>query len=64
MPNEFQEAVKEKVKEIQQEVYIKDDLLEKIVGLLLSLRDGKFPSKRHLEGCYFMVLLEQEKLYS
>ena len=53
MPNEFQEAVKEKVKEIQQEVYIKDDLLEKIVGLLLSLRDGKFPSKRPPRGLLF-----------
>jgi len=53
MPNEFREIVKEKVKEIQQEVYIKDEILEKIVGLFLSLRDGRFLSKKPPRGLLF-----------
>ena len=53
MPNEFREIVKEKVKEIQQEVYIKDEILEKIVGLFLSLRNGRFPSKKPPRGLLF-----------
>jgi len=53
MPNEFREIVKEKVKEIQQEVYIKDEILEKIVALFLSLRDGRFPSKKPPRGLLF-----------
>ncbi len=53
MPNEFKEIVKEKVKEIQQEVYIRDEILEKIVGLFLSLRDGRFPSKKPPRGLLF-----------
>ena len=53
MPNEFKEVVKEKVKEIQQEVYIKDEILERIVGLFLSLRDGRFPSKKPPRGLLF-----------
>jgi len=53
MSNEFREIVKEKVKEIQQEVYIKDKILEKIVGLFLLLRDGRFPSKKPPRGLLF-----------
>jgi len=53
MPNEFRETVKEKVKEIQQEVYIKDKILEKIVGLFLLLRDGRFPGKKPPRGLLF-----------
>jgi len=53
MSNKFREVVKEKVKEIQQEVYIKDEILEKIVGLFLSLRDGRFPSKKPPRGLLF-----------
>ena len=53
MSNEFKEIVKEKVKEIQQEVYIKDKILEKIVGLFLLLRDGRFPSKKPPRGLLF-----------
>jgi len=51
--NEFREIVKEKVKEIQQEVYIKDETLEKIVGFFLSLRNGRFPSKKPPRGLLF-----------
>ena len=50
---QFREIVKEKIKEIQQEVYIKDKILEKIVGLFLSLRDGRFPSKKPPRGLLF-----------
>jgi len=53
MSNEFREIVKEKVKEIQQEVYIRDVILEKIVGLFLSLKMGKFPSKKPPRGLLF-----------
>jgi len=53
MPNEFREIVKEKVKEIQQEVYIKDEILEKTVGLFLSLRDGRFPGTKPPRGLLF-----------
>jgi len=53
MPKEFKESVKEKVREIQQEVYIKDEILEKIVALFLSLRDGRFPSKKPPRGLLF-----------
>lgn len=53
MPNEFREIVKEKMKEIQQEVYIKDEILEKIVGLFLFLRDGRFPSKKPPRGLFY-----------
>ncbi len=53
MSNEFKEIVKEKVKEIQQEVYIKKEVLEKIVGLFLSLKDGRFPGKKPPKGLLF-----------
>jgi len=53
MSNELKEVVKEKVKEIQEEVYIKDEILEKIVGLFLSLKEGKFPSKKPPKGLLF-----------
>jgi len=53
MSNEFKERVKEKVKEIQQEVYIKDEILQKIVGLFLSIKDGRFPSKKPPRGLLF-----------
>jgi transitional endoplasmic reticulum ATPase len=53
MPTEFREMVKEKVKEIQQEVYIGDETLEKIVGLFLSIRDCRFPSKKPPRGLLF-----------
>lgn len=42
MPGEFKKRVKEKVKEIQQEVYIKDEVLQKIVGLFLSIKEERF----------------------
>ncbi|RLI98750.1 MAG: AAA family ATPase, partial [Candidatus Aenigmatarchaeota archaeon] len=53
MSSEFRERVREKVKEIQQEVYIKDDILEKIVGLFLSLKEGRFPSRKPPRGILF-----------
>jgi len=53
MSNEFKERVKEKVKEIQQEVYIKDNVLQKIVGLFLSIKEGKFPSRKPPKGLLF-----------
>lgn len=53
MLNEFKELVEKKVKEIQQEVYIKDDILRKIVVLFLSLKEGKFPSKKPPRGLLF-----------
>lgn len=53
MPNEFKEVIKEKVKEIQEEVYIKDDVLQKIVGLFLSIKERKFPSKKPPRGLLF-----------
>ncbi len=53
MPSEFREKVKEKVSEIQQKVYIKDEVLEKIVALFLSLKEGTFPSKKPPRGILF-----------
>lgn len=53
MSNEFKKIVKEKVKEIQQEVCIKDEILEKITALFLSLRDGRFPSNKPPRGLLF-----------
>ncbi len=53
MSNEFKEQVLKKVKEIQQEVYIKDDVLQKIVALFLSIKEGKFPSKKPPKGILF-----------
>lgn len=53
MSSEFKEAVKAKVKEIQQEVYIKDEILEKIVAFFLAIRDGQFPGKKPPRGFLF-----------
>lgn len=53
MPNEFKEMIKEKIKEIKQEVIIRDEVLEKIVGLSLSLKKGRFPSKKPPKGLLF-----------
>lgn len=53
MSNNFKENVKEKIKEIQQKVYIKEEILERIVGLFLSLKEGKFPSRKPPRGILF-----------
>lgn len=53
MTNEFTKIIKHKVKEIQQEVYIRDDILEKIVGLFLSIKDDRFPGKKPPRGLLF-----------
>jgi transitional endoplasmic reticulum ATPase len=53
MSNEFRDRVKEKVEEIKKEVYIKDDILQKIVALFLSIKEGKFPSKKPPRGLLF-----------
>ena len=53
MTEKFKDRVKRIVKEIQQEVYIRDNILEKIVGILLSIKDGEFPSKKPPRGMLF-----------
>jgi len=53
MSSEFIENVKKEVKEIQQEVCIKEEILQKIVAILLSIKEGKFPSKRPPRGLLF-----------
>lgn len=54
MQNEnFRDKVKENVKEIQQEVYIKDETLEKIVAIFLSLKEDRFPSTKPPRGILF-----------
>jgi transitional endoplasmic reticulum ATPase len=53
MSSEFIKNVREKVKEIQQEVCIKEEILQKIVAILLSIKEGKFPSKRPPRGLLF-----------
>jgi len=53
MSSEFIENVRKKVKEIQQEVCIKEEILQKIVAILLSIKEGKFPSKRPPRGLLF-----------
>jgi len=53
MSNEFKEIVNEIVKEIQEEVYIKGEILERIVGLFLSLKKGKFPGNKPPRGLLF-----------
>ncbi|VVB90574.1 VCP-like ATPase [uncultured archaeon] len=53
MSNEFKECVKETVKVIQQEVYIKDEVLQKIVGLFLSIKEGRFLGKKPPRGILF-----------
>ena len=53
MSDEFTESVDKTVREIQQEVYIKDDVLKEIVGLFLAIKDGKFPSKQPPRGLLF-----------
>ena len=53
MPDEFTESVDKTVREIQQEVYIKDDVLKEIVGLFLAIKEGKFPSKQPPRGLLF-----------
>lgn len=50
MASTFRERVREKVGEIQQKVYIKDEVLERIVALFLSLKEGIFPSKKPPRG--------------
>jgi len=51
--SDFRERVRKKVKEIQQKVYIKIEILEKIVGLFLSLKENSFPSKKPPRGILF-----------
>jgi transitional endoplasmic reticulum ATPase len=53
MSSKFIENVRKKVKEIQQEVCIKEEILQKIVAILLSIKEGKFPSKRPPRGLLF-----------
>jgi transitional endoplasmic reticulum ATPase len=53
MSDEFKEEVRKKVKEIQQKVYIKDDILQKIVALFLALKERKFPSRKPPRGLLF-----------
>jgi len=53
MSNEFKELVEKKVKEIQQEVYIKHGILQKIVALFLSIQRGEFPGKKPPRGLLF-----------
>ena len=53
MSSEFIENVKEKIKEIQQEVCIKEEILQKVVAILLSIKEGKFPSKKPPRGLLF-----------
>lgn len=53
MLNEFEKAVNEKIREIQQEVYIKDKTLQDIVVLLLSIKNERFPSNKPPRGLLF-----------
>jgi transitional endoplasmic reticulum ATPase len=53
MSSEFIKQVKKEVKEIQQEVCIQEEILQKIVAILLSIKEGKFPSKRPPRGLLF-----------
>lgn len=53
MSNEFTELVGEKVREIQRKVYIKDEVLEKIVSLFLAIKEDKFPSTHPPRGLLF-----------
>jgi transitional endoplasmic reticulum ATPase len=53
MSNEFKEEVRKKVKEIQQKVYIKDDILQKIVALFLSIKERKLLSRKPPRGLLF-----------
>ncbi len=50
MSNEFKKRVREKIREVQKEVYIRDDILEEIIALFLSLKEEKFPSKKPPRG--------------
>lgn len=51
--SEFREKVRKNVEEIRQKVYIKTEILEKIVGLFLSLKEGMFPGKKPPRGILF-----------
>jgi transitional endoplasmic reticulum ATPase len=53
MSSEFIEEVKKEVKEIQQKVCIKEEILQKIVAIFLSIKKGTFPSKRPPRGLLF-----------
>jgi transitional endoplasmic reticulum ATPase len=49
----FRERVIEKVREIQKSVYIREEILERIVALFLSLKEGRYPGKRPPRGILF-----------
>jgi hypothetical protein len=61
MSDEFKNDVEKIVKEIKKEVYIKDEVLQKIVALFLSIKKGLFPGNKPPRGLYFMVLQEPER---
>jgi len=51
--NDFVSNVKSIVKRIKEEVYVKDEILERLVTLLLSLKEGKYRSKEPPRGILF-----------
>ena len=53
MSDEFKNDVEKIVKEIKKEVYIKDEVLQKIVALFLSIKKGLFPGNKPPRGLLF-----------
>jgi len=53
MSDEFKNDVEKIVKEIKKEVYIKDEVLQKIVALFLSIKKGLFPGYKPPRGLLF-----------
>ncbi|MHA1284924.1 MAG: AAA family ATPase [Promethearchaeota archaeon] len=53
MLNNLQNKINEIVKQIQKEVYIKEEILKKIVVIFLTIKEGKFPGTKPPRGLLF-----------
>jgi len=51
--NNLVKDIQNSVKEIQKEVYIKDEILKKIVAIFLSIKKDKFPGSKPPKGLLF-----------
>jgi len=53
MASDFKEEVEKLVEDIKKDVYIKDEILRKIVSLFLSIKERKFPGTKPPRGLLF-----------
>ena len=53
MSDNFRLRVREKIKEVKEKVIVREETLQKIITLFLSIKEDKFPSKKPPRGILF-----------